>query len=104
MPSHLMGVGNEHLDGGKQVLKGDVLVSLDKNGVVTAHCRDASSYIDNVGPRCTLELLFLSGYGIQGSINAPCFTFTEFQDVSAPPHSGDATRITGPAHPHSGSE
>ena len=64
VPFNLMGVGNAHLDGGKQVVKGDALVPIDNNGVVMARCRDATIYIANVGPRCILGFPFFSRYGI----------------------------------------
>ena len=99
VPFNLMGVGNAHLDGGKQVVKKDVLVPIDNNWVVTACCRDATIYIGNVGLRCILGFPSFSRYGIQVNIDPPCFRFTEFQDVSGPPHSGDSIEITGPALP-----
>ena len=99
VPFNLMEVGNAHLDGGKQVVKGDVLSPIHNNGVVMARCRDATNYITKVGPRCILGFPFFSRYGIQVNIDPPCFRFTEFQDVSAPPHSEDNLEITGPAPP-----
>ena len=99
VPFNPMGVGNAHLDGGKQVVKGDVLVPIDSDGVVITRCRDATIYIASVGPCCILGFPFFSRYGIQVNIDPPCFRFTEFQDVSAPPHLGDNIEIRGPQPP-----
>ena len=104
LPFNPMGVGNAHLDGDKHVVNGDVLVPIDNNGVVMARCRNATIYITNVGGRCFLGFPLFSRYGIQVNIDPPCFRCTEFQDVSAPPHSGDTKEITEPAPLHQGSD
>ena len=53
-----MGVGDAHLEGGKQVVTGDVIIPVHRQGVVMARCRDATIYIANVGPRCILGFPF----------------------------------------------
>ena len=50
VPFNLMGVGQAHLEGGKQDVRGDIIVPVSCDGVVMARCRDATIYIANVGP------------------------------------------------------
>ena len=77
VPFNLMGVGQVHLDRDKQVVRGNILVPVSRDGVVMARCRDATIYIANVGPRCILGFSFFARYGIHMSIEPPCFMFEE---------------------------
>ena len=98
VPFNLMGVGQVHLDGGKQVVRGDILVPVSRDGVVMARCRDATIYIANVDPCCILGFSFFARYGIHMSIEPPCFMFEE--DVGEADISGGLTAgVTAPA-PH----
>ena len=98
VPFNLMGVGQAHLDGGKQVVRGDILVPVSRDGVVMARCRDATIYIANVGPRCILGFPFFARYGIHINIEPPCFMFEE--DVGKANISAGLTAgVTAPA-PH----
>ena len=58
------GSGQAHLEGGKQDVRGDIIVPLSRDGVVMASCRDATIYIANVGPRCILGVPISARYGI----------------------------------------
>ena len=77
VPFKPMGVGQTHLEGGKQVVRGDVIVPLSRYGVVMKRCRDATIYVANVGPRCILEFPFVARYGIHIHVEPPCFLFEE---------------------------
>ena len=98
VPFNLMGVGQAHLEGGKQIVRGDIIVPVSPDGVVMARCRDATIYIANVGPRCILGFPFFARYGIHINIEPPCFMFEEDvgrADISA----GLTAGVNAPA-PH----
>ena len=77
LPFNLMGVGQAHLEGGKRVVKGDIIVPVSHDGAVNARCRDATIYIANVGLRCILGFPFFARYSIHIDIEPSCFMFEE---------------------------
>ena len=96
VPFNLKGVGQAQLDGGKQVVRGNILVPVSRDGVFMARCRDATIYIANVGPCCILGFRFFARYGIHINKQPPCFMFEEDvgkADISA----GLTAGVTAPA-------
>ena len=77
VPFNLIRVQQAHLEGGKQVVRGDIIVPGSRDGAVMARCRNATIYIANVGPRCTRGFPFFARYGIHINIEPPCFMFEE---------------------------
>ena len=64
-PFRLLGVGEKELEGGKYVVRSDIIVPVQRaSQVVMARCADCLVYLASVGPRAILGLPFFARYGL----------------------------------------
>ena len=77
-PFRLLGVGEKELEGGKYVLRSDIIVPVQRGSqVVMARCADCLVYLASVGPRAILGLPFFTRYGLVVLPDPGCFALVE---------------------------
>ena len=77
-PLRLLGVGGKELEGGKYVVRSDIIVPVQRGSqVVMARCVDYVVYLASVGPRAILGLPFFARYGPVVLPDAGCFAVVE---------------------------
>ena len=73
-PFRLLGVGEKELEGGKYVVRSDIIVPVQRGSqVVMARCADCLVYLASVGPRAILGLPFFARYGLVFLSDPGCF-------------------------------
>ena len=74
----LLKVGEKDLEGGKYVVRNDIIVPVQRDSqVVMARCADCLVYLASVGPRAILGLPFLARYGLVVLLDPGCFALVE---------------------------
>ena len=77
-PFRLLGVGEKELEGGKYVVRSDIIVPVQRGSqVVMARCADCLVYLASVGPRAILGLPFFAWYGLVVLPDPGCFALVE---------------------------
>ena len=77
-PFRLLGVGEKELEGGKHVVRSDIIVPVQRGSqVMMARCADCLVYLASVGPRAILGLLFFAWYGLAVLPDPRCFALVE---------------------------
>ena len=77
-PFRLLGVGEKQLEGGKYVVRSDIIVPVQRHSqVVMARCADCLVYLASVGPRAILGLPFFARYGLLVLPDPGCFALVE---------------------------
>ena len=77
-PFRLLGVGEKELEGGKYVVRSDIIVPVQRGSqVMMARCADCLVYLASVGPRAILGLPFFARYGLVVLPDPGCFALVE---------------------------
>ena len=77
-PFQLLGVGEKELEGGKYVVRSDMIVPVESGSrVLMACCADCLVYLASVGPRAILGLPFFARYGLVVLPDPGCFALVE---------------------------
>ena len=84
-PFRLLGVGEKELEGGKYVVRSDIIVPVqrDSQGVM-ARCADCLVFLASVGPRAILGFPFFARYGLVVLLDPGCFALVEDLCQSGP--------------------
>ena len=77
-PFRLLRVGEKELEGGKYVVRSDIILPVQRGSqVVMARCADCLVYFASVGPGAILGLLFFARYGLVVLPDPGCFALME---------------------------
>ena len=77
-PMRLFGAREKELEGGKYVVRSDVIVPVQRGSqVVMARCAGCLVYLASVGPRAILGLPFFARYGLVVLPDPGCFALVE---------------------------
>ena len=77
-PFRLLGIGEKELEGGKYVVRSDIIVPVQRGSqVVMARCAGCLVYLVSVGPRAILGLPFFARYGLVVLPDPGCFALVE---------------------------
>ena len=76
--TQLLGVGEKELEGGKYVVRSDIIVPVQRGSqVVMARCADCLVYLASVGPRAILGLPYFARCGLVVLLDPACFALVE---------------------------